>query len=131
MSLTDVPDTTSGTTPAALVAPHELADEAIALVRRWLTESRDEPVDAAAQRLAGVLRDANGLDFTVGFVDGVVRPEDVRVAARNLSALAPLIPGSFRCTSRPRSASGRSPRRSCRRWSSPPPARRCARWCGT
>ena len=93
MSLTDVPDTTSGTTPAALVSPHELADEAIALVRRWLAESRDEPVDAAAQRLAGVLRDPHGLDFTVGFVDGVVRPEDVRVAARNLAALTPLIPG--------------------------------------
>lgn len=98
MSLTDVPDTTSGTTPAprpahGLVSPHELADEAIALVRRWLAESRDEPVDAAAERLAGVLRDPHGLDFTVGFVDGVVRPEDVRVAARNLSALTPLIPG--------------------------------------
>jgi len=79
--------------PAAPVDPHELADEAIALVRRWLAESRDEPVDAAAQRLAGVLRDPHGLDFTVGFVDGVVRPEDVRVAARNLAALTPLIPG--------------------------------------
>lgn len=97
MSLTDAPDTTSaptsGTTPAALVTPAELADEAIDLVRRWLVESRNEPVDAAAQRLAGVLRDPHGLDFTVGFVDGVVRPEDVRVAARNLAALTPLIPG--------------------------------------
>ncbi len=98
MSLTDVPDTTSGTTPAPpspqeLVSPAELADEAIALVRRWLAESREEPVDVSAQRLAGVLRDPHGLDFTVGFVDGVVRPEDVRVAARNLAALTPLIPG--------------------------------------
>ena len=91
MSLTDAPP--SGPTPAALVSPHDLADDAIALVRRWLAESRDEPIDAAAQRLAGVLRDPHGLDFTVGFVDGVVRPEDVRVAARNLAALTPLIPG--------------------------------------
>ncbi|MDQ1135891.1 RHH-type proline utilization regulon transcriptional repressor/proline dehydrogenase/delta 1-pyrroline-5-carboxylate dehydrogenase [Microbacterium sp. SORGH_AS 1204] len=77
----------------SLVSPHELADEAIALVQRWLVESRDEPVDVSAQRLAGVLRDPHGLDFTVGFVDGVVRPEDLRVAARNLAALTPLIPG--------------------------------------
>ncbi|MDQ1084993.1 MULTISPECIES: bifunctional proline dehydrogenase/L-glutamate gamma-semialdehyde dehydrogenase [Microbacterium] len=76
-----------------LVSPHDLADEAIALVQRWLVESRDEPVDVSAQRLAGVLRDPHGLDFTVGFVDGVVRPEDLRVAARNLAALTPLIPG--------------------------------------
>ncbi|CAN3702924.1 1-pyrroline-5-carboxylate dehydrogenase [Microbacterium sp. MM2322] len=93
MSLTDAPRTTSGTTPQSLVSPAELADDAIALVRRWLAESRDEPVDAAAQRLAGVLRDPHGLDFTVGFVDGVVRPEDLSVAARNLAALTPLIPG--------------------------------------
>lgn len=85
MSLTDV-------APAA-VAPADLAEEAIALVRRWLSESRAEPVDAAATRLAGVLRDPSGLAFTVGFVDGVVRPEDLRVAARNLAALPPLVPG--------------------------------------
>ena len=86
MSLTDVPRA------AAPVAPADLADEAIALVRRWLVESRSEPVDASAQRLAGVLRDPHGLDFTVGFVDGVVRPEDLGVAARNLAALTPLVP---------------------------------------
>lgn len=84
MSLTDV-------TPAE-IAPADLADDAVALVRRWLAESRSEPVDAAATRLAGVLRDPNGLAFTVGFVDGVVRPEDLRVAAANLAGLAPLVP---------------------------------------
>ncbi|GAA2173759.1 bifunctional proline dehydrogenase/L-glutamate gamma-semialdehyde dehydrogenase [Agrococcus versicolor] len=69
-----------------------LADEAIALVRRWLDESRHEPVDAAASRLAGVLGDEHGLAFTVGFVDGVVRPEDPAVAARALRDLVPLTP---------------------------------------
>ena len=39
-----------------------------------------------------MLKDPNGLDFTVGFVDGVVRPEDLQVAARNLAALAPKVP---------------------------------------
>ncbi|MGP3534513.1 bifunctional proline dehydrogenase/L-glutamate gamma-semialdehyde dehydrogenase [Microbacterium sp. RD1] len=75
-----------------LASPAELADDAVALVEAWLRESRGEPVDASAQRLAGVLGDPHGLDFTVGFVDGVVRPEDLRVAARNLAALTPLIP---------------------------------------
>lgn len=69
-----------------------LADRAVALVERWLVEAREEPIDTAARRLAGMLRDPNGLAFTTGFVDDVVRPEDARVAARNLSALAPLTP---------------------------------------
>lgn len=69
-----------------------LSDQAIALVRRWLTEAAKIPADASAEQLAGVLKDPNGLDFTVGFVDGVVRPEDLKVAARNLAALAPKVP---------------------------------------
>src|SRR4029453_10469245 len=70
----------------------ELAQEAVALVRHWLTEASKIPVDTSAQRLAGVLKDPNGLDFTVGFVDGVIRPEDVTVAGRNLARLAPKVP---------------------------------------
>ncbi|CAH0285032.1 Bifunctional protein PutA [Arthrobacter sp. Bi83] len=69
-----------------------LAEETIVLVRHWLTEAAKVPVDASAEQLAGVLKDPNGLDFTVGFVDGVVRPEDLHVAARNLAALAPKVP---------------------------------------
>ncbi|MGL3150456.1 bifunctional proline dehydrogenase/L-glutamate gamma-semialdehyde dehydrogenase [Microbacterium sp. A82] len=69
-----------------------LADDAVALVQQWLIESREVPSDTAAQRLAGVLSDPNGLDFTVGFVDGVVRPEDLTVAAHNLREIVPLTP---------------------------------------
>lgn len=69
-----------------------LAPAAVALVRHWLTEAAKVPVDASAQQLAGVLKDPTGLEFTVGFVDGVVRPEDLAVAARNLAALAPKVP---------------------------------------
>lgn len=90
---------TQHTVPAAvdaagnpLTSPAELAEDVIALVRRWLTEASDYPVDAAAARLAGVLKDPNGLDFTVGFVDGVIRPEDLSVAAANLKKLAPKVP---------------------------------------
>ena len=74
------------------VRPQDLADEVIALVRRWLDESAKQPVDPAAERLAGVLRDEHGLDFTVGFVDGVVRPEDLSAAAANLAKLTPITP---------------------------------------
>nr|WP_230672062.1 bifunctional proline dehydrogenase/L-glutamate gamma-semialdehyde dehydrogenase [Rathayibacter sp. Leaf248] len=62
------------------------------LARRWLERSRAFEPDPAAQRLAGVLQDPDGLDFTVGFVDGVARPEDVSVAAENLSALTSRTP---------------------------------------
>ncbi|MEG0589692.1 MAG: bifunctional proline dehydrogenase/L-glutamate gamma-semialdehyde dehydrogenase [Aurantimicrobium sp.] len=70
----------------------ELAQDSIALVRKWLTEAQGFPVDSSAVMLAGVLKDPNGLAFTVGFVDGVVRPEDLSVAARNLKELAPKVP---------------------------------------
>lgn len=38
--------------------------------------------------LADILKDADGLAFTVAFVDRVVRPEDVRVSAQSLRELA-------------------------------------------
>lgn len=74
------------------IRPQQLADEAIALVRRWLAEAAEVPADPSAERLAGLLRDPNGLDFAVGFVDGVVRPEDLSVAAKRLNELTPLTP---------------------------------------
>ncbi len=70
----------------------DLADVSVETVRRWLTESADVPVDASAARLAGLLKDPRGLDFTLGFVDRVVRPEDLRVAGRNLDRLSRTIP---------------------------------------
>ena len=84
--------TQTTSTPIAGAELAELADDAVALVERWLVESREVPSDTAAKRLAGVLSDPNGLDFTVGFVDGVVRPEDVKVAAHNLRDIVPLTP---------------------------------------
>ena len=86
-------DTFEDRTTADAVPNSQLAEQAVALVRRWLTEASAVPVDASAAQLAGVLKDPDGLGFTVGFVDGVVRPEDIRVAARNLAALAPRVPG--------------------------------------
>ncbi|WP_460942651.1 proline dehydrogenase family protein [Okibacterium endophyticum] len=70
----------------------ELAAEAVEIARRWIAESADAQADQAAERLAGVLKDPNGLVFTVGFVDGVARPEDLFVAGYNLQKIARLAP---------------------------------------
>lgn len=71
----------------------ELADEAVTTVRRWLRESSAVKPDPSAERLAGLLKDPQGLEFALGFVDKVVRPEDLRVAGRNLERLSRSIPG--------------------------------------
>jgi RHH-type proline utilization regulon transcriptional repressor/proline dehydrogenase/delta 1-pyrroline-5-carboxylate dehydrogenase len=73
------------------------ADDVIAVVHRWLTESDDaaprkKQDTTQAERLAGLLKDPHGLDFAVGFVDLVVRPEDLRVAGRNLERLSRRVP---------------------------------------
>jgi len=70
----------------------DLAARAIDLARRWVDEAADADVDPAAARLAGVLRDPNGLTFTLGFVDGVMRPESLMAAASQLQRIAPLVP---------------------------------------
>ncbi|MEY4477220.1 MAG: Bifunctional protein putA [Actinomycetota bacterium] len=69
-----------------------LIGESIEQVHSWVAAAAEIPPSLASERLAGVLRDPNGLAFTVGFVDGVVRPESLRVAARNLRALTRIIP---------------------------------------
>ncbi|GAA5031586.1 bifunctional proline dehydrogenase/L-glutamate gamma-semialdehyde dehydrogenase [Microbacterium fluvii] len=73
--------------------PNDLADSAVALARVWVGESAEVAADAAAQRLAGVLKDPNGLPFTIGFVDGVMRPESLSAAASRLHRVADLVPG--------------------------------------
>src|SRR3546814_9768374 len=79
------------TTASAL--PPDLADRAVDLAARWVSEAAEEPVDPSAARLAGVLRDPDGLDFAVGFIDGVMRPESLSAAASRLHRIAPLVPG--------------------------------------
>jgi RHH-type proline utilization regulon transcriptional repressor/proline dehydrogenase/delta 1-pyrroline-5-carboxylate dehydrogenase len=87
----------------------DLAQQSIDTVHRWLRESAvpDESEaknssgsstkmraksSKSAERLAGVLKDPRGLDFTIGFVDRVVRPEDLKVAGHNLEKLSHAIP---------------------------------------
>ena len=81
---------------ATSAAPHaplsDLAERAVQLAQRWTAESAEAEVDPAAERLAGVLKDPKGLPFTIGFVDGVMRPESLSAAASNLHRVAPLVP---------------------------------------
>ncbi|WP_106848810.1 bifunctional proline dehydrogenase/L-glutamate gamma-semialdehyde dehydrogenase [Blastococcus sp. Marseille-P5729] len=69
-----------------------LAPAAVLQVRVWLAAALQHPAGFAARQLAGVLEDPHGLEFTVGFVDRVVRPEDTRIAAEALRDLAARVP---------------------------------------
>lgn len=80
------------TSAGAELSATQLAADAVVLAQKWVTESAGAPVDPAAERLAEVLKDPNGLAFTVGFVDGVMRPEDLFVAGYNLQRVAKLTP---------------------------------------
>ncbi|WP_300268123.1 proline dehydrogenase family protein [Microbacterium sp.] len=72
--------------------PAFVAEQSIELARRWILEAADTEVDSAAARLADVLQDKNGLPFTLGFVDGVMRPESLSAAAAQLQRIAPIVP---------------------------------------
>ncbi|KJQ55918.1 proline dehydrogenase family protein [Microbacterium sp. SA39] len=82
----------SSSSPSDAVASAPIADRAVELARRWVIEAAAAEVDPAAARLAGVLQDANGLPFTLGFVDGVMRPESLSAAASQLHRIAPIVP---------------------------------------
>ncbi len=69
-----------------------LADRAVELAKRWIAQAAEAEVDPAAARLADVLQDENGLPFTLGFVDGVMRPESLSAAAAQLQRIAPIVP---------------------------------------
>jgi len=57
-------------------APTALAEPAVELVRDWLRQTEGVTPDASATRLAGLLQDPLGLEFALGFVDRVARPDD-------------------------------------------------------
>ncbi len=77
------------TSPAS--TPHPLVhglDEVTDLVHKWLEMSRQYPVKGSARLLARLLAEEGGLAFLTRFVDGVIRPEDTDVAARNFRKMA-------------------------------------------
>ena len=85
-------DETAGPSTAEQLLPVGIGDDAVALARRWAHEASAAPSTGSAHLLAQVLKDESGLAFTIGFVDRVVRPEDLGVAARNLATLAKQAP---------------------------------------
>ncbi|MDO5049212.1 MAG: bifunctional proline dehydrogenase/L-glutamate gamma-semialdehyde dehydrogenase [Actinomycetaceae bacterium] len=70
----------------------EIAERALLRARKWADESNKYPIDPAAKLLADVLEDEDGLDYTVSFVDGVIRPEDEQVAADHLAEMGSMNP---------------------------------------
>lgn len=70
------------------VALASVLPEAVATARRWAALCRQRPEPRAARLLTDVLRDEDGLRFTIDFVDTVLRPEDRAVAAEALGVLA-------------------------------------------
>lgn len=74
-----------------------LADAAVEKVTRWLKATQNSGVKphASAERLSQVLSHPTGLDFTVGFVDRVIRTEDPKAAAQALSELGELAPDTL------------------------------------
>ena len=52
-----------------------LSKQAVELVQTWLTEAKGNAESSAAEaRLSALLKDPNGLEFTLKFVDRVMRP---------------------------------------------------------
>lgn len=75
-----------------LATKNDLAVSVIDQVEQWVLASSQMKSSPAAKRLSGLLQDPMGLEFAVGFVDGVIRPEDKNVAAKNLYQLRKLTP---------------------------------------
>ncbi|MFC7405884.1 bifunctional proline dehydrogenase/L-glutamate gamma-semialdehyde dehydrogenase [Georgenia alba] len=87
-------------TPADLAA---LTDDAVALAEAWLraTEAgQDDAERATSAQLAALVGDPAGLDLAVRFVDRVARPEDARVAAKELAGISAGSAGFLRPTDR-------------------------------
>jgi len=88
-----MPDTVSTTRKspsfAGVRGAKSLADESVELVGQWLARAAQlhRKPDPSSRRLADLLKDPDGPAFALGFVDRVLRPEDLRVAAANLREL--------------------------------------------
>jgi RHH-type proline utilization regulon transcriptional repressor/proline dehydrogenase/delta 1-pyrroline-5-carboxylate dehydrogenase len=74
------------------LTPADVAEEAIKLARTWEAAEPSAAVSpkerASTELLAKLVQNPKGMDFTMAFVDRVARPEDNKVAARELRALA-------------------------------------------
>jgi RHH-type transcriptional regulator, proline utilization regulon repressor / proline dehydrogenase / delta 1-pyrroline-5-carboxylate dehydrogenase len=64
-----------------------MVERAVTRAARWSAASAHGS-DAATRRLASLVHDPDGVEFALRFVDRVARPDDDRVAARELARLA-------------------------------------------
>ncbi|MDO4760964.1 MAG: bifunctional proline dehydrogenase/L-glutamate gamma-semialdehyde dehydrogenase [Corynebacterium sp.] len=73
-----------------------VVDAAVARANEWLrltNEDSNKKEAAATEQLAALVRDEDGIAFTMGFVDRVARPVDNAVASKELSKLASPVRG--------------------------------------
>ena len=68
----------------------DITDRAIARAHEWLEATNGEQTrkeSSSTEQLAALVHDPQGIDFTMGFVDRVARPEDNAVAAKEFASL--------------------------------------------
>lgn len=82
-SPTNEPSSTSGPL-ATRITLEDVAEQ----VRTWVSAAQTRPVPASAKLLSDLLKDPKGLQFTLAFVDRVIRTEDPKAAAVELRRLA-------------------------------------------
>ncbi|GAA3054746.1 MULTISPECIES: bifunctional proline dehydrogenase/L-glutamate gamma-semialdehyde dehydrogenase [Actinomycetes] len=94
--------------PEAQAELTALADAAVGKVTQWLeaTQRAGTKPHASAERLSAVLSHPRGLDFTVGFVDRVIRTEDTKAAAQALSELGGIAPDTLNALDRAQITAG-------------------------
>ncbi|MDO5032764.1 bifunctional proline dehydrogenase/L-glutamate gamma-semialdehyde dehydrogenase [Corynebacterium sp.] len=71
-----------------------IVEAAVAQAKAWLAATADEQ-DKATEQLAELLRNSDGVAFTMDFVDRVMRPEDDKVAADALKSITSTYDASF------------------------------------
>jgi RHH-type proline utilization regulon transcriptional repressor/proline dehydrogenase/delta 1-pyrroline-5-carboxylate dehydrogenase len=89
MSLTVSKSNTAQVSTKGVRGAKTLSDDCVELVHQWLERAATlhKKPHASSQRLADLLKDPDGPAFALGFVDRVLRPEDLTVAARALREL--------------------------------------------
>ncbi|OFS25000.1 bifunctional proline dehydrogenase/L-glutamate gamma-semialdehyde dehydrogenase [Brevibacterium sp. HMSC07C04] len=91
----DEASSTSGTGAIAKARPSGSAESSANPQANGAANKATRQADKGARLLAAVLKDPNGLPFTQGFVDRVIRTEDPRAAAKALTEIAELTPKSL------------------------------------
>jgi RHH-type proline utilization regulon transcriptional repressor/proline dehydrogenase/delta 1-pyrroline-5-carboxylate dehydrogenase len=79
------------------ISAMSVSDAAVALAEKWISVTAADETSGerrTTRRLAALVSDPAGLELAVRFIDRVTRPEDPRVAARELAALSRMAVGA-------------------------------------